>query len=188
MEKDTYEHLRDAGYMSDGTVDRKKLATAAAELLAGRPVATSEEIDSKALIASEVRAALLGDAPSEEVEADEDQLIRQLMTPRSNGAIQRALANGHVLCAARIERRLETAEGGFITVKKSAAFVTGEPDLIDEHHWQPQIARAESAAKEIRERIELGVGRVPLLAARQSATLLEARRKVDEQLEVEAGS
>lgn len=189
MEAETYEHLRERGYMqSESTPNRGLLAEHAAALFHGRAVATRDEIPNKALIASEVRQALLGAAPSEEIEVDEDGLIRQLITPRANGAIQTALADGHVLCSTRIERRLSTAAGGFITVKRSAAFVTADPDLIDEFHWQPQITRAESAAAEAAARIKLGVERVPALAARRPATLVEAARKIDEQLTIESAS
>lgn len=184
MLPEAIEYLRDAGFTKDGQVNRALLAARCAEVLQETLAATEDEIVAKALLPGEVRDKVLS-APiaDDDVREEISQVFRQLLTPRSAGVVQQALADGHVLCSTKVPRMV-----GGDTRRYTGAFLTATPGLIETYYWLPQRERMASAASEYRARVDLGVKRQPQLAGRQAAALGEASAKVGEQLQLGSGT
>jgi hypothetical protein len=185
----TLQHLKEHGYVrGEEQVDRAGLAGACATRLLTDPVTTDnlDEVQEKALLATELRYQLLGAGANEEVEAELDDVIATLTGPR--GQVQDRLENGYVLCSAQVVRKLSNNGEGVITLKRTGRFVTGNPDLIERFFWQPAHDRLLAAAKGLKGRIELSVRRQPELVARSTPALGRAQEQLVVELTAEAES
>jgi hypothetical protein len=179
MLAETVALLRDHDFIrGEESVNRDALSDAIVEILVADPVTEETQIETKAMIPAEIRYRLFGSAESEEIEDELDDILRGLLS--GEGKVQDRLPSDVVLCSRTVTRRLSANGGTSITVRKKGRFVTAEAHLIVDHYVMPQKQAAERATLKLNNRIELGIKRQPLVAARRA----EIVRVTHEQLQL----
>jgi hypothetical protein len=158
------------------SVNRDALSDALVEVLIEMPVIEETQIESQSFIIPELRHRLFGDAESEEVEDELDDIIRPLVS--GEGKVQIKLPEELVLCSTRVTRRLVTNGTASITIHKEGRFTTADPDLIVQYYWRPQKGVAERAVRKLNSRIELGMKRQPLTAPKRRQLVAETHVQI----------
>ena len=157
------------------SVNRDAVSDALVEVLTETPVLEEAQIESQSFIIPELRHRLFGDAESEEVEDELDDIIRPLVS--GEGKVQAKLPDELVLCSTRVTRRLVT-NGTSITIHKEGRFTTADADLIVQYYWRPQKGVAERAVRKLNGRIELGMKRQPLTAPKRRQLVAETHTQI----------
>jgi hypothetical protein len=181
MLTETVQYLEGLGFARDGgRIDRGKLIERSTALLLERAVDEDSPgaIEQQAMTVAELRNALVGKGPSDEVNGDLNTLIGTLVGP--HGKVQSALEDGHVLCAAPVTRTLTPGEAA--TVKRSGRFVSSHPDVIERFFWRHQRDKLVRTATRMHESIELAIRRQPELRTRWQETLDTAYTQVEHEL------
>ena len=183
----TFQHLEEHGFVRDNKVWRKGLVEQIRELLLRDPVTTTnpDEINTKARTTPEIRQVILGESGTDEVDRELNTMIGQFLTISTKGYVQKALANGYALCAAKVPRQLIDGEPA---KQKWARFVSETPDVVETYAQAVMLDKAvklTAAANELT--VELG-RRIPALAARRPTLYRGYHEQLAMALPVEAGS
>lgn len=183
MLQETLQILTDRGYTQGAFVNRDALASESRAMLLEQPVEgdTLEEIEQKALIITEIRHKIIGDAESEEVEKELDLLFTQVLA--SEGKVQDSLENGYVLCAAQVSRKLEGPQSP-IVIRRRGRFVTSNPTQIQTYFWGPAEAKLHKSMATMARHLELAVRRQPLLEPAKPLLVAKAHTEIQLQLPV----
>jgi hypothetical protein len=173
MLAETLAHLKEHDFArGEEQADRDKIADACLELLLRQPVERQDQIQERALIVSEIRYRVLGQAENEEVEHELDGIVAPLTGP--TGLVQDKLDSGLVLCSATVTRRLSNNGEGDITLKRPGRFVTGVDDLVEEYYILPAQDRMLASARRFKGRFELSITRRPALASHYQGQIAKA--------------
>jgi hypothetical protein len=146
------------GYIlpNTGRVDRKKIAQDIAHHLEGHAKAnTAAEIPQVALTMGQISTAIFGAQ-----DPDLMALVGQMTRNAADGAVQKALSNGYLVCVAGVKK--EIAEGDERTF--SARFLSSQPDLVQQWAWAPLVRKQEKGLERVGKLMELSSKRIPALA------------------------
>jgi hypothetical protein len=173
LSETTFEVLRSAGYLNDGdTIARTRFADGCNGVLADREVQTDEQIPELGLIVAELTQQMFGSVePASDTAAELREIIGQLTGP--GGLCQDRLDQngGELVLCSKVVERTYTNGNGSITIRRPARFVTKSPDLIERYYWLPGRERAIKSFANLNDRLDLGIARVPALAARKQALI-----------------
>ena len=112
-------------------------------------------------------------------------LCGQLIAVGPKGPVQKALENGHVLCAPKVQRVIAEGEA---PRRKNGRVLSSDPDVIERHYQVPQMASAIKRAASAREAIDMTVRRVPALAERRPLLLNRSREQFEDLLRTDGAS
>ena len=185
MDTQTLEYLDGHGFVKDDRVWRAGIIRQLADALRERPADSLEAADSQALTIPEWRSHVLGDPASETVTQELDMLCGQLLAVGPKGPVQKALENGHVLCAPKVQRVIAEGEA---PRRKNGRVLSYDPDVIERHYQVPQMASAIKRAASAREAIDMTVRRVPALAERRPLLLNRSREQFEDLLRTDGAS
>jgi hypothetical protein len=185
MDTQTLEYLDGRGFIKDGRVWRGGIIGQLADALRARPADNLEAADSQALTIPEWRSNVLGDPENEQVTQELDMLCGQLLAVGPKGPVQKALENGHVLCAPKVQRVIAEGEA---PRRKNGRVLSSDPDVIERHYQVPQMAGAIKRTASAREAIDMTVRRVPALAERRSTLLNRSRAQFEQLLLTDGGA
>jgi hypothetical protein len=164
-------------------INRDRLSDDVVKLLLEQPVdvADEAEIARKAKTVAEIRHALFNGSMGEDVEKELDVLIGQIAA--GDGKVQEKLdtvgEGRFVLCSKRITRQVLSMNGEqTMTLTRSGKFVSHDPDVIDRFYYTEAMARLTSSARKVRNRLDRGEKRQPLLASRREALTQQAHDEI----------
>jgi hypothetical protein len=181
MLPDTFDVLKAARLLNE-----ERRARAIAHELVARAVGDIGDIDEQALIADEMRVSLVADDYDAEVAEDLNGIMTEDTRPA--GPVYRALEDfptengGYSLCSASVQRRVQTADGGSVVVRKTARFASCEPSIVAAFRLRPVLERAARAAELAQGRIADDLRRNPALAAHVPPMIADARNSIDRAL------
>ncbi len=155
-----------------GRIRRGDIADKLAERLREHHVVQSTDdvhMRERAATLQELTVAIFG-ADNEELR----YLVSQLTAPGHDGAVQRKLNNGYVLCAARVPRVVGDVDGQPIMSKFVCRFVADSPEVLKTYLLDPVLERTDRYVSNITALVRMAVERVPALqpAAQQWAAEL----------------
>jgi hypothetical protein len=143
----------------DRTPDRHRLTGLLVEELQAHHVAHSvDEVGQVEIDAGQLTKAIIGSDLRELVD-----VIKNLLSPGANGAVQKRLMDGYMLCAGRTTAEVEIS-GEIKRISFSTKFLSDDRDVIRLYVEEPGTRRLESSAASKRELGELIVARRPEMA------------------------
>jgi hypothetical protein len=169
------DHLARMNMLRDGRVNWNSLVEAVRVLLADRIVSSEEEIAGNALSVKEIRGEVLGDTGDDELNAELNQLVTNVVGISTKGRLQKALENGYVLCSTRVHKIV--TEGGPPT-SVPVRFISGDADLVDRFNTQPQVDSAVKRTEAAHAAITQNTKRVALLAPKKTLLLETAQQRL----------
>jgi hypothetical protein len=151
--------LKKIGCLTDGALDLRALVPLLATALETHHMAA----DLADVANAEVTVAqLLKDVTG----VDDDQvfdLARPLLVPSATGRVQRAVSNGHVLCAKRLSVQV-VAAGQTRAVNVGTRFLSSDPDVLRQYVLDARATRFENFLTETHALGELVAARQPGMA------------------------
>lgn len=173
---DTYDVLH-----KHGLVHKATLAQTIADTLEADPVFTFAEVDEKAKFVDDLRTALLDDDYNDDVRVELNEMILELTRPK--GLVHYAMRNGSVLCSASVTRKLtDTDNGAKYLVKRTARFVTSEPEVAMQYRVGPALMRLERNMASVSELAADAQMRIPALSTHMPRAIRRAHQTIQAEL------
>jgi len=153
--------LHEIGCLAEDGLDNARFAKLLAERLESEHIAHSlSEVPSVEATVGQLVGQLIG-RPDEQV----IELARPLLGAGADGRVQKALANGYVLCANRVAIKVDI-DGEQKTTSIGTRFLSDDEDVLARYVFGPRQKRADSYVKSTLAITGLVVQRQPKMAPR----------------------
>jgi len=139
---ETLATLRSLGCLINDRIDTTAIARLLAEQLETHHVARSmDDVAATEATVGQLATALIGAEAQEFID-----ILQPLLSGGPTGKVQRALSNGHVLCASRTTI-LVNIQGETRKTSVGTRFLSGNHEVIERFVLEPRLHRAEKLAE-----------------------------------------
>jgi hypothetical protein len=174
----TRDVLRSLGCLKEESLDNERFAILLAQRLESDHVAASlEDVSTVEVTAGHLIGAIVGHSDEQLVE-----IAKPLLVGGAGGLVQRALSDGHILCAKRARIKLDI-DGEIQWTQISTRFLSNDPDVLDKYVLDPRDRRAKAFAANTRKLVGLIEHRVPAMQPRLTSFLDQLQITFTKELE-----